>query len=159
MRRRSVWLGISTSAEESKHCPVIDSLSGEHEGFQISGRLRRFASGHRRYRREVCREPVSRQLGRRLEGAGFFEEMRGTGNDSKFALAPKSGPGVFVEIQYNPVVTTDDEQCRGAHRSKMVTRQVGPTASGDDGGHGRTGIGRGAQCGGRARTGAEVCDG
>ena len=68
-----------------------------------------------RSRGEVGEEPVSSELGCRLEGAGFFEQMRGAWHDGELVFAAKSGSGVFVETQHGPVVTTDDEQRGGPH--------------------------------------------
>ena len=73
----------------------------------------------------MLEEPVPCEFCGSAQGAGFFEQMGGIGDDDEMVLAPELCPSLLVETQHHPVVAADDEQRRGSDLG-----EVGPARSG-----------------------------
>ena len=89
-----------------------------------------------------------------LQGARFFEQVRGAANDHGLMGAAELRGGGFVDVQRRKIGTADDEQGRASNRRQAVAGEVGPAAPGDDGIH--VVLGRGGDPQGRASTGART---
>ena len=75
------------------------------------------------------------------------------------ALTAQRTENLLVEFEDDVVAATDDEQRRRRHVGQRTSRQVRPSASGDDGSHLLAHLRRGVERGGRARARSEVTEG
>jgi hypothetical protein len=103
------------------------------------------ASCPRRDVREVPHEPLACQVGCCGQRAALLEQVDGTRDDRKAALAAEQPLRPPVEIEHDGVGSPHDEQRRCSHQGKPGLSEIRPASPGDDRGNIRRRIGGGSQ--------------
>ena len=91
-------------------------------------------------------EPVVGQLGRFLERAWFFEQVRGTWDSYKACPATEILHGLAIEVDDEGIASADDEKHWLAYLWQVLPSEVGPTAAADDGPDSSREYRRGDEC-------------
>jgi hypothetical protein len=68
-----------------------------------------------------------------FEGAGFFEEVGGAGDDLELFGALEQEEGVGVHLDDGSVASADDEECGGGDFFEVFAGEVGSATAGDNG--------------------------
>ncbi len=88
----------------------------------------------------MVRKPARGEVRRGFQGAGLFEEVRGSGHDGQLALAMETGQSIPVQVEHHVVPAPHDEQGRRAHPVEHGSGEVGPPAPRDNGRRVGTGL-------------------
>ena len=62
---------------------------------------------------QMTLKPIPCQASDFFQGAWLLEKMGGAGNNDQFLGTTKQAQCLLIEIKYNRVIATDDEQSRG----------------------------------------------
>ncbi len=104
-------------------------------------------------------EPVSGELGDLFEGAAFFEEVGGVGDDAECFVAGEVFDGFFGQLEHDIVVSADDEEDGAVDLLEGGTGEVWAAAAGDDGADLFAELGGGGEGGGGSGAGSEEGEG
>jgi hypothetical protein len=80
-------------------------------------------------------EPLSRQCGGVLKGAGFFEEVTCSGNHLQCGGAPEAPECFAIEAKDIDVIAPDNEERRCLDSRQRGSGKIGPATATNDAAH------------------------